>query len=53
MYNHLLIQTLQCEQKHIIYDMKAFCKLLTHQSVNFFFALNHYDAITNVIPVSC
>ena len=31
--------------------MKAFCILLTHQSVNYFYALNAYDAITNVIPV--
>ena len=31
--------------------MKAFCILLTHQSVNYFFALNAYDAITNDIPV--
>ena len=33
--------------------MKAFCSLLTHQSVNYFFALNDHDANTNVIPVSC
>ena len=32
--------------------MKAFCRLVPHQPVNYFFALNDYDAITNVIPVS-
>ena len=46
MYIYLLIQTLQCEQ------MEAFCRLLRHKSVNYFFALNSYDAITNAIPVS-
>ena len=33
--------------------MKAFCRLLTHQSVNYFFAVNDYDAMSNFIPVSC
>ena len=72
MFIYLLIQTLQCEQKHIIHelilkrdsleiqrpkfetaDSKAFCRLLIHQSIHYFFAQNDYDVITNDIQVSC
>ena len=49
MYIYLLIQTLQYEEKHIIHEslMQTF-----NPPVNYVFALNDYDAITNVIPVS-
>ena len=53
MYICLLIQALQCEQKHTIHESRLHFADLTHQSVNYFFALNDYDAITIVIPVSC
>ena len=47
---YLLIQTLQCEQKHIIHEslLQTFNSPVI--SVNYFFALNDYDAITNIIP---
>ena len=54
----LLLCTSFCWFKHCNVSkstslMKVFCRLLTHQSVSYFFARNDYDAITNVIPVAC
>ena len=51
MYIYLLIQTLQCEQKQIIHE--SLLQTFNSQVNHYFFVLNDYDAITNVIPVSC
>ena len=50
MYIYLLIQTLQCEQKHIIHE--SLLQTYNSSVSQLFFALNDYDAITNIIPVS-
>ena len=57
MYIYLLIQNFNLSRSTSF--MKVFCRLLTHQSFNYFFGLNDYDAITKLsfqshaIKVAC